>query len=84
MPEEESTVRRRMPDPVTREDLPTGARHRQARRRMQIERDSGKLPLKNQTGSIHVYTVYMVHMNFTSFKQNIVTLILKNQHHNIL
>ncbi|CAE1318863.1 DDRGK1 [Acanthosepion pharaonis] len=38
--EEESTVRRRMPDPVTREDLPTGARHRQARRRMQIERDS--------------------------------------------
>lgn len=38
--EEEVAVRRRMPDPVTREDLPTGARHRQARRRMQIERDS--------------------------------------------
>lgn len=37
---EENAVRRRGPNPVVREDLPTGARHRQARRRMQIERDS--------------------------------------------
>lgn len=65
-------MRRRMPDPVTREDLPTGARHRQARRRMQIERDSGKLSIENQTVSI-----YKIHMNFSSLKQNIVILIFK-------